>query len=167
VKALLREIEFAAQVAELEQQASALAFLWVAWAIHAHRSEKTALELVANWNESHPQLPLVLWKIDLSDQTGAVWDAVDARLAPEESSTKDSLLYGESGGMVWVRSGQIVERVVSASAESAERLLEITEKIFDASQQHERPSVKQTRSTVTNSTSSPDAAPRLIGLRRR
>ncbi len=86
--------------------------------------------MVDRWNRQHLDAPILLWKIDVSQQSGAIWDEVDAWLTSGGVANKNSLMLGGAGGMIWIRSGQIVGHVVNANAATVDRLLEMTEALF-------------------------------------
>ena len=128
----VRKVTSAEHLGALTNQPLAVALLWVDWSVHARKSETTALAMVDHWNRKHVGTPLAMWMIDVSPQSGVIWDQVNAWLTSGGLQNKDTLMCGGAGSLVWVRSGQIVEHVVNANAKSVNRLLNLTEKVFGA-----------------------------------
>lgn len=100
--------EFAAALT----QPRAFLFLWVNWAIQARRSRAVVDEVVASWNGEEPCQPVPCYMVDVSDQSGDVWDALAAWLTAEGRPAGHLMMSGV-GPLLWVRSGRVVLHVLA------------------------------------------------------
>jgi hypothetical protein len=75
--------------------------------------------VIAEWNGKHPNLITDLLRIDLSEQSGEMWNAVEEWLGSQSISDAGSLMHGGAGSIMWVRSGTIVRYVVTVFAPAA------------------------------------------------
>ena len=62
-------------------------------------------------------------QIDLSEQSGDIWDAVAEWLESQDIPDAGSLMYGGGGAIIWVRSGNIVRYVINANSEPVDGLM--------------------------------------------
>lgn len=93
-------------------QPHAFLFLWVNWAIHARNSWAVVEEVVASWQVEHPDQPVPCYIIDVSDQSGEVWDALAEWLTAEGQPAGHLMLSG-AGPLLCVRSGHVVLHVLA------------------------------------------------------
>lgn len=84
----------------------ALVFLWVNWAVRARQSEAAMNKLLESWQRTFPQHPISVYRADLSDQEGEVWDAIRAWLETEGRPV-DPLTFGGYGALLWMIAGKI------------------------------------------------------------
>jgi hypothetical protein len=93
-------------------QPYAFLFLWVNWAVHARKSQAVVDEVVASWQAEHPGQPVPCYIVDVSDQSGELWDALAEWLTAEGSQAGDLMMSGV-GPLLWVRSGHVVLQVLA------------------------------------------------------
>ncbi len=124
------EVNTIADLDKLCDQDCAVVFIWVDWSMHARQSASIAIRMVADWRSKHPDANIDLLQIDLSEQSGEMWDAVEQWLGSQDIQDAGSLMYGGAGALLWVRSGMIVQYVVNASSEAAESLAALTWQAF-------------------------------------
>jgi hypothetical protein len=117
---------------ELEEARSsprALVFLWVDWAMQAVRSRPRVDRITTAWQDRNPQLPIDVYLIDLSEQAGENWEAVQEWLR-SEGKPVDLLTSGGNGALLWVREGRVVGYVAYAGCHSDDELMKRTGEAF-------------------------------------
>jgi hypothetical protein len=90
----------------------AFLFLWVDWAVHARNSRRVVDDAVASWHAEHPGRPIPCYTVDVSDQSGELWDALAAWLTAEARPAVHLMMSGV-GPLLWVRSGHVVLHALS------------------------------------------------------
>jgi hypothetical protein len=107
MKMVSTQAEFEAMLAEER----CLLFIDAAWSGPARGSKAVVRRLMDAWNKQSPRQPLELYRVDLSEQTGPLWEAVrqwmDSQFAPSER-----LMFGGGGSLLWLRSGVILAHEV-------------------------------------------------------
>lgn len=93
-------------------QPRAFLFLWVNWAIQAQHSKLLADDVIATWHAEHPEEPVPSYIADVSDQCGALWDALADWLSADGRPAGNLLMSG-GGPLVWMQSGHVVLHVLS------------------------------------------------------
>jgi hypothetical protein len=127
---VMLKIETIADLDILRERQCAVVFIWVDWAIHARQSAGNAERMIAEWNGKHPNLITDLLRIDLSEQSGEMWNAVEEWLGSQSISDAGSLIHGGAGSIMWVRSGTIVRYVVNANTETVDGLVALMSQSF-------------------------------------
>jgi hypothetical protein len=107
----------------------AFVFLWVNWAIQARYSEAEVRRLLGTWEKDYPQCMAPAYRIDVSEQEGAMWDAVAEWLQAREPPRAD-LMWAGAGALLWLRSGSIVAAVKYAAQIGHDQLVTITRDSF-------------------------------------
>ena len=120
----MRKIENNAHLDLLLSEHRAVVFLSVDWAMHARHSARVAQRLIERWNREQTDAPLVLSMINLTEQTGEMWDSVADWLAAQDIHDSNALMYGGVGPIIWLQSGRIVQYVTDASAETDDALID-------------------------------------------
>lgn len=126
----MQKIETTVELNALIEQHRAVVFLWVEWAIHARHSAKVAKQFIDRWNRQHPKATITLSKIDVSEQSGKMWDSMTDWLESQDIPDATGLLYGGAGAIIWIRSGKIVRYVVNAAANGVDGLLVTTDQVL-------------------------------------
>lgn len=126
----MQRIESTADLDKLRDQERAVVFLWVNWAIHALHSANIAERMIAEWNREHPNADIDLLQIDVSEQSGDIWDAVAVWFESQHIPDVGSLMYGGAGSIIWVRSGTIMQYVINANTETLDGLLALMSQSF-------------------------------------
>lgn len=119
-------------VADLDEargRERAFVFLFVNWSGPAHTSKATVRRLVDCWQQEAPDRPAPCYLVDLSEQTGPIWDAVDHWLTANDRPA-GPLMFGGAGPLLWVHCGTVVAHVPGALHKSVETLLAVTRAIF-------------------------------------
>ena len=116
----------------------ALVFIWVNWAVQARQSEAALNKLRESWQCVFPQHPIPMYRADLSDQEGEVWDAIRA-LLETEGRPVDPLTYGGNGALLWMSAGKILIHSVYLAQLEAPKLLLVTRSVFEVSEPLARP----------------------------
>jgi hypothetical protein len=120
---------------EARSQPRAFVFLYVNWAIQARHSIIVVRKFLEAWQAARPTSPIPAYLVDLSDQTGEVWEAVRAWIRLEGEPV-DRLTYGGYGSLLWVTSGSITAySVYLAEFGSIRFILAATSTIFGISQE--------------------------------
>jgi hypothetical protein len=127
----MKSILTIADLNEARSQERSIIFLWVNWAIQARHSEAEVRKLLQTLEKDYPDCRTALYRVDVSDQEGPLWNAFMAWLRPE-FQTRGNLLYGGYGALLWLRAGSINASVVGALGHSQEQLLAITRGLFNA-----------------------------------
>lgn len=123
---------------EARSMPRALIFLWVNWAVQARQSEAALNKLLESWQRAFPQHPIPVYRADLSDQEGEVWDAIRAWLEPEGRPV-DPLTYSGCGALLWMTAGKSLMYSVFLAQLEAPKLLSVTRSVFDVSEPIPRP----------------------------
>jgi len=126
----MQKIDNIDELNALRDQQRAVVFLWVDWAIHARHSARAAEEMSDRWNHQHNDATIALSQVDLTEQSGEMWDAMNDWLASQDIADATGLLYGGAGAVIWIRSGEIIRYVINANAETVDGLLEIMNHSF-------------------------------------
>ena len=111
----------------------ALVFLWVNWAIQARQSEVALNKMLESWQRAFTQHPIPVYRADLSDQEGEVWDAIRAWLEAEGRPV-DPLTYGGYGALLWMIDGKIVMHSAFLAQLEIPKLLLVTRSVFEVSE---------------------------------
>jgi hypothetical protein len=109
-EARLIPIHSKGDLAEAATQVRAFLFLYVNWAIHAQKSMSTVEAVAATWDSSHPSIPAPCYIVDVSEQSGEVWDAL-ADLLKNEERPVGLLMMSGGGPLLWVHEGHIAAHV--------------------------------------------------------
>src|SRR5262245_16551694 len=89
------------------QEPQALVFLWVNWATQARASRLVVDKVVESWNAEHPDRRLPCYLVDVSEQSGDLWDGLVEWLTAEHRPVGQLMMSGV-GPLLWVCSGHVV-----------------------------------------------------------
>jgi hypothetical protein len=121
----LHTVESITEFEELLAADRALVFVDVEWSMTSVQSRTTVAELV-EWMESDAELQTVsLYRLDLSEQTGAVYDAAGDWFSSQRANVSAGVLSG-NGALVWARRGGIIASEPYAGGTVVDALLEVT-----------------------------------------
>lgn len=120
------KIESESDLDEMFHRERAFCLVAVNWAIQSWHSELAVSKLVEAWNVT---CPTPLYRIDLSEQEGPVWDAVKKWLVGEGQNISP-IMMGGYGALLWICSGRITTSVAAASMHSHSELLDMTSAAF-------------------------------------
>lgn len=118
-------------VAELERDARRrclVLFIDVEWSVTAVRSREVITRLNSTINADNRLSHVELRRIDCTDQNSPFADAFDEWLARQNANP--NLISGGYGGVVWVRSGEVVDSVPSAVESGFDVILSRTVELF-------------------------------------
>ena len=101
-------IKNADQFEALRKEPQAVVMLWVDWSIQARVSAITAEAFIANCGSESSARQNQLIKIDLSEQSGKLWDSVHSWINSSNLPDPNSLLAGGAGSLLFVRYGRIL-----------------------------------------------------------
>jgi hypothetical protein len=135
---MIKTIITQADLQEARSAPRALIFLWVNWAVQARQSETSLNKLLESWQRAFPQHPIPVYRADISDQEGEVWDAIRAWLETEGRPV-DPLTYGGYGALLWISTGKILMHAVFLAQLEAPNLLSVTRSVFEVSEPIPRP----------------------------
>lgn len=110
---------------------AAVVFLHVVWSTYAIRGRRIVqdFELATRQNALRVGLDVTCWEIDVSDQTGAVWDATARWLTPQ-TEQGHSLMWGGYGSLLWCAAGELRSVAISAERMTWPDLMERTREAF-------------------------------------
>ncbi|HEX5105312.1 MAG TPA: hypothetical protein VFV87_15940 [Pirellulaceae bacterium] len=108
----------------------AIVFLWVNWSFQARHSKRTFDELLARWEHEMADVPIAAFAIDVSVQEGKTWEATRTWLQSQQQPV-DELTFSGCGGLLWLRSGQVVAHSMSASGYEQDELFAFTKSVFE------------------------------------
>ena len=91
-------------------QSRALIFLWVDWSMQARFSELALRALLKLWDAEMVGCPVAVYRVNLSSQTGEVWQSVRAWLAAQ-GQPADLLTISGNGALLWVRRGSVLRAI--------------------------------------------------------
>jgi hypothetical protein len=77
------------------------------------QSEAVVTAVADAWHTAEPALLAPLFRINLSDQAGVLWDAVSAWLKREERPC--DLMSCGAGPVLWIRNGHVIDHVSNPS----------------------------------------------------
>lgn len=109
------------QLNSLRQKPKAVAMLWVDWSMAARASEITVDAIVANRDPSCVRCPFV--KIDVSEQSGELWDMACNWISSSAAQNPSGLIYGGAGSLLFLRHGRIVDHCLNAGEAPMNHLL--------------------------------------------
>jgi hypothetical protein len=110
----------------------------VNWAVQARHSEVALKRLLESCLRVFPDNPIPVYRANLSDQEGEVWDAIRAWLETENRPV-DPLTYGGYGALIWMSAGKILMHTLFLAQIEASKLLSITRSVFELSEPFPRP----------------------------
>jgi hypothetical protein len=93
-------------------QPRAFLFLWVNWAIQALSSRRVVEKAITAWQSEYPHEPVPFYVVDVSDQSGEIWDAL-AEWLTAEGCPAGHLMMSGSGPLLWLRAGHVVFHVLA------------------------------------------------------
>jgi hypothetical protein len=128
----MRPIEHVSDLHEANSQARAFIFVWVNWAIHSRHSNIVVQRPVAEWDLNHPAYQAPIYRLDLSEHRGEVWDAVKEWLVQQRVDV-GSIIFSGTGSLLWTRSGRVAASVVYAAQHGHRELLELSRAAFEVS----------------------------------
>lgn len=115
-------IRDASELATAIDQPQAVLFLWVEWSMTAREARTLVNQASAGW-----QFPCYV--LDVSDQSGALWDALAAWLTTERRPAS-ALMFSGNGSLLWVRSGRVALHTVAPVSLGAATLQALTRSVF-------------------------------------
>ncbi|MEO0474719.1 MAG: hypothetical protein AAF085_01940, partial [Planctomycetota bacterium] len=62
-------------------------------------------------DQESPEYPVDVYQIDVSEQSGELWDELTSWLSDQNIPHQQPLLTGGGGSMLWVKSGDIVSSI--------------------------------------------------------
>jgi hypothetical protein len=101
----------------------------VNWSIQARHSLSQAESLIGVLRAQPTDWQFNEYRLDLSEQSGELWNATRTWLASEGENV-DTLTWGGYGSLLWLRNGKVVDRAFSAGEASKGDLLARTESAF-------------------------------------
>jgi hypothetical protein len=125
------------ELAVAQSEPRAFLFLWVNWAIHALNAGKVVEEVVAAWQVEHPDEPAPCYIVDVSDQSGELWDALAEWLNSEGRPAGDLMMSGV-GPLLWMRSGRVVLHVLAPLQYGSAKLAAASPEAFESRDEAER-----------------------------
>jgi hypothetical protein len=132
----MKPIVTAGDLDEVRALPRALIFIYVNWAGQARDSDRVFRDFVAARTAIEQEFPLPVYRADLSDQEGEVWEAIRNWLR-EEGQPYDPLTYGGYGALLWVCSGAVVAFVSYVAVVGRDKLVTITKSLFAS--EHDKP----------------------------
>ena len=117
-------------LAAMQAKPRAFVFLWVNWSGPAINSRSLVEQVVTTWHTQHPEQQVPCYSIDVSDQSGEVWDGLVAWLTAE-GRPAGNLMYGGAGPLLWVRSGHVILHVLSSLQYDCVRLVAASRSVFN------------------------------------
>ncbi len=107
----------------------AIIFLWVNWAIQSVGSHRIVESMMQAWESQHPDEPVPFYVVDVSTQSGELWDALANWLTAEGCPTGQLLMSGV-GPLLWLQSGQVVMHVAAPLNFEITKLVSVTRSVF-------------------------------------
>lgn len=120
----------ASEIIELSGAVRAVVFLSVNWSIPARDASRLALQLETRWRERHPESIVPFVQIDLSEQTGPVWDATGCWLCDQWLADPEMLMFCGAGPLLWIVEGRVRLRILAPCAVPLDTLYEQTQLLF-------------------------------------
>jgi hypothetical protein len=103
---MMQPIKRAADLKDVLDYPRAVILIWVNWAIHARKSADVVEGLLALWAEKHSDHPIAAFQVDVSEQSGELWDAFRSWLR-KEGQKDDQLTFAGVGSLLFVRHGSV------------------------------------------------------------
>ncbi len=128
--AIPREIKNGEDLKAAAAQRRAFVFVSVEWAVDSKLSELDVVAMVKAWQKAHPSLSAPLYRIDLTEQEGPLWNDVADWL--KRGSPLIGLMSSGTGPLLWILQGRIADHVPSAHYVGREALAEQTRALFDS-----------------------------------
>jgi hypothetical protein len=125
----MKPIASAADLDEARSQPRAIVFIYVSWAIQARRSETACNEFLETLRREYPNEEIPIYRVDLTEQNGEVWDSVRNWLR-KETWQESSLTYGGYGAMLWLRRGKVAVSKPYFASVGLDRAMAITREAF-------------------------------------
>ena len=121
---VMQNIENSNQLKSVRAKEHAVVFLYVDWSMPARVSATNAKQMIDRWNRDRPNQVATLSMIDISEQSGEIWDATDNWLTSQDLPNRSGLLSAGAGSILWIQSGRVVQYVLNAGAETVDDLLD-------------------------------------------
>ena len=122
-------ITTAHELEEVRALPRAFVFIYVNWSEQARLAEITFSDFLAEWGSLEPDHSIPVYRVDLSDQDGEIWDSVRKWLK-KEIRNETSFTYGGYGALLWVRSGTVVASVPAVVKIERAKLVALTQQHF-------------------------------------
>jgi hypothetical protein len=107
----------------------AMLHLWVDWSVHARQSRVAVEKAVALLATTNSYQPLPVFEIDVSAQSGDLWEAVAEWLQATGMPT-GPLMQSGAGPIIWMQVGQPVLHQLTPSQFSPSELASMTRHVF-------------------------------------
>jgi hypothetical protein len=107
----------------------ALIFFWVNWSIHAIHS-RIIVEQAELLQQTLP-MSVPYFVIDVSDQSGELWEALREWLQVDDTATEQAI-WGGSGSLLWIRSGKVVHQMIDPMNHTAANIAAISRRTFSS-----------------------------------
>lgn len=101
----------------------------VDWSMQAIESRPVVAELQLVLKNDKEFADLDFRRVDLTNQEGEVWDAVDTWISRQ--NVNKMLMSSGNGALLWVRSGVVVDSVQSAKETGLQKAVARTRRAFD------------------------------------
>ena len=89
-------------------------FEFAAWSGPSHQSRGVVTDAFAQLRRSAPTLDISIVEIDVTEQSGDIWDRVTAWLTDQNNVDPTTYMYSGAGSVAWVRDGNVVDSIVNA-----------------------------------------------------
>jgi hypothetical protein len=122
-------IENTADLMQAMTEPKTLLFLWVEWAVQARKSNSIVEGLLESWKANHREHSHPAYRVDLSSQSGELWEAIRTWLHSEGQAV-DEVTYGGSGALLCVLAGKVALAVPNVSIVEPMKLAKVTEAVF-------------------------------------
>lgn len=94
------------------------------------QSQLLVSKAVAIWQKAHPDQDVPCYRVDVSDQSGELWDALAQWLTDENRPTGQLMMSGV-GPLLWVQSGHVVLHMAAPLEHDAAKLAKLSNSVFE------------------------------------
>lgn len=127
----MKTIQHLSEFDELRSADQAIVFLFAGWSIYAIRGRDVMRASLEQFGGSDlADSGVSWWMIDLSEQSGAIFDATFQWLRTQTRDAEYWLSWG-AGTVIWCRHGKLQHRVLSAEHETPDSILHTTRALQD------------------------------------
>jgi hypothetical protein len=110
----------------------AVVFVGVDWSVNSNMARLHVLDFIKAWNQQNPGSVVTFYRLNLTEQKGAIWDAVGDWLQGE--SVERGIMNAGAGSLIWVSKGKVEHSLLNAITASTTELIDTTRTTFKAGQ---------------------------------
>jgi hypothetical protein len=106
----------------------AVVFASVDWSMYSVQAHRHVRNFIETWNRQNSGLAVTFYRLDLTEQKGAIWNAVGQWLRGQ--SVPPQIMVAGTGSLIWVSKGKVDHSLLNAVTANTKELIETTHGTF-------------------------------------